>query len=413
MYSIQQTASEYYGMQKGFLNLYKTNVTHFMSEMLELDEDKDSSVLASLVLELKRNTIAAYHDLQFFKKQICTYLLEVYPGELKNWINKLKQLICIQLQGTLSNTIKELIRKHREFFNFSRRDVCQQATYLLEHPNQVNHMDLGPMNICVLYVINKRLFSLLKSCWRELVHRTNDDVVEIYTQRWSEYRRLKSFKSLNLFTHSYNRLTGDGKLTQAQYNILFDSIFNEIKDEELRSVVEGYIDEPIGLIKELQELGYTDGVMDQVFCAYTKKEELDRRFEQREEPEKLNYNQKRTAFLTECVKEIQAAIYSKDGEKLIRCSNEWFFVHRIFQEKDVKQLSLRKVFVKMLQSLDIKVNKLPQHPNNLNRVAQEFKERNYPDWEPVDGRSAVKYERYLEIGAATLKAYEKHKSLLK
>ena len=412
MYSIQQTASEYYGMQKGFLNLYKTNVTHFMSEMLELDEDKDSSVLASLVLELKRNTIAAYHELQFFKKQICTYLLEVYPGELKNWINKLKQLICIQLQGTLSNTIKELIRKHREFFNFSRRDVCQQATYLLEHPNQVNHMDLGPMNICVLYVINKRLFSLLKSCWRELVHRTNDDVVEIYTQRWSEYRRLKSFKSLNLFTHSYNRLTGDGKLTQAQYNMLFDSIFNEIKDEELRSVVEGYIDEPIGLIKELQEMGYTDGVMDQVFCAYTKKEELDRRFEQREEPEALNYSQKLTAFLTECVKDVQAGSYSKDGESLIRSSNEWFYVYRIFEENGVKGLTQRKEFVEKLQSVPIKVTKLPTDASSLNKIGQEFKERAYPNWAVPEGRASFKHERHLEIGGATLKAYEKHKSLL-
>ena len=412
MYSIQQTATEYYGMQKGFLANYKNNVTHFMSEMLELDEDKDSSVLATLVLELKRNTIAAYHDLQFFKKQICTYLLEVYPEEIKIWINKLKQLICIQLQGTLSNTIKELIRKHREFFNFTRRDVCQQATYLLEHPNQVNHMDLGPMNICVLYVINKRLFSLLKSCWRELVHRTDDDVVQIYTQRWSEYRRLKSFKSLNLFTHSYNRLTGDGKLTQAQYNMLFDSIFNEIKDEELRSVVEGYIDEPIGLIKELQELGYTDGVMDQVFCAYTKKEELDRRFEQREEPEELNYNQKLTDFSTACVLDIQAATYSKDKERLIRNSNEWFFVYRIFLEMGVKGLTQRKQFVLMLQSLPIKVDELPQHPSNLNRIAQEFRNRNYPNWEPLGGRFAAKHERYMELGAATLRAYEKHKNML-
>lgn len=413
MINYQNTASEYYGMQKGFLTNYKTNVTHFMTEMLEINDDEDSSILASLVLELKRNTIAAYHDLQIFKKQISTFLLEVYPDDLKNWINKLKQLICRQLQGTLSNTIKELIRKHREFFNFTRRDVCQQATYLLEHPNQVNHMDLGPMNICVLYVINKRLFSLLNSCWRELVNRTDDDVLQIYTQQWSEYRRLKSFKSLNLFTHSYNRLTGDGKLTQAHYNMLFDSIFNEIKDEELRSVVEGYIDEPIGLIKELQEMGYTDGVMDQVFCAYTKKEELDRRFEQREKPEELNYNQKRIAFLTECVKDIQSTPYSKDNKPLIRGYQEWFFVLRIFQEKGLKELSQRKLFVEMLQSLPIKVDKLPQHPNNLHKIAQEFRDRLYPNWVPVDGRSASKHERHLEIGAATLKAYEKHKNLLK
>jgi hypothetical protein len=273
-------------------------------------------------------------------------------------------------------------------------------------------MDLGPMNICVLYVINKRLFSLLKSCWRELVHRTDDDVVEIYTQRWSEYRKLKSFKSVNLFTHSYNRLTGDGKLTQAQYNILFDSIFNEIKDEELRSVVEGYIDEPIGLIKELQELGYTDGVMDQVFCAYTKKEELDRRFEQREEPEALNYSQKLTAFLTECVKDVQAGSYSKDGESLIRSSNEWFYVYRIFEENGVKGLTQRKEFVEKLQSVPIKVTKLPTDASSLNKIGQEFKDRAYPNWAVPDGRASFKHERHLEIGGVTLKAYEKHKGML-
>lgn len=411
MINYQNTASEYYGMQKGFLANYKTNVTHFMTEMLEVDEDKDSSVLASLVLELKRNTIVAYHELQIFKKQISTFILEVYPEELKNWINKLKQLICIQLQGTLSNTIKELIRKHREFFNFTRRDVCQQATYLLEHPNQVNHMDLGPMNICVLYVINKRLFSLLKSCWRELVHRTDDDVLQIYTQQWSEYRRLKSFKSVNLFTHSYNRLTGDGKLTQAQYNILFDSIFNEIKDEELRSVVEGYIDEPIGLIKELQELGYTDSVMDQVFCAYTKKEELDRRFEQREEPEALNYSQKLTAFLTECVKDVQTGSYSKDGDKLIRGIKEWFYVFRIFEEKEVKGLDNCSNFVEELNKVNIKVMKLPLSAENLYKTKQVFKKRLFPNWVPPEGTSK-KFPRLLELGAATLKAYEKYKHLL-
>ena len=85
----------------------------------------------------------------------------------------------------------------------------------------------------------------------------------------------------------------------------------------------------------------------------------------------------------------------------------------IFQEKKVKQLSQRKLFVEMLQSLPIKVDKLPQHPNNLHKIAQEFRERLYPNWVPVDGRSAGKHERHLELGAATLKAYEKHKSLLK
>ena len=152
--------------------------------------------------------------------------------------------------------------------------------------------------------------------------------------------------------------------------------------------------------------------MEQVFCAYTKLEELDRLYEQKEAPNQLNYNQKLIAFLTECVKDVQAASYSKDGESLIRSSNEWFYVYRIFVENGVKGLTQRKEFVEKLQAVPIKVIKLPTDPSSLNKIGQEFKARAYPNWAVPEGRASFKHERHLEIGAVTLKAYEKHKRML-
>lgn len=412
MFYIQNTASEYYGMQKGFLTAYQNNVIHFLTQMMEVGYENDSSDFASLVLELRRHTIVTFHELQIFKNQICTNLLEVYPWQLKEWVGKFYQLICIQLQGTLHYSIKSLVRKHPELFNFTSRKVCQHATRLLENPSLVNNMDLGPMNICVLFVMNKRLFNLLRSCLRELEQRTDDDLLRIYNQRWEDYKKQKSFKSINLLIRSYNRLTENGRLSKAQYNILSDSIFNEIEDKELRGAVEGYIGNPVGLIKELQELGHQDSIMEQVFCAYTKLEELDRLNELREKPEPLNYNQKLIAFLTACVQDVQAGSYSKDGEKLIRNSNEWFYVYRIFVEKNIVGLLQCKEFVNNLKEVNIKVDKLPTSPQSLYKTGQEFKDRFYPNWARPHGNKASKFERFLEIGAETLKSCDKHIHLL-
>ena len=217
---------------------------------------------------------------------------------------------------------------------------------------------------------------------------------------------------INLLKRNCNRLTENGRLTKAQYNQLSDSIFNEIKDEELRTIIEGHIGDPIGLIRTLHAKGYRESVMEQVFCAYTKLEELDRLYEQREAPDQLNYNQKLTAFLTECVKDVQAANYSKDGESLIRSSNEWFYVYRIFVENGVKGLTQRKEFVEKLQDVPIKVTKLPTDPSSLNKIGQEFKARAYPNWAVPEGRASFKHERHLELGAVTLQAYEKHQRML-
>ena len=387
------TAPEMYGVQRRFLTDYQESVKDFLTNILETGQDIDSPDFASIVLELKHHTRTAFYELKKFKKIISSNLLEVYPDCLHIWKDKFYQLVCMQLQGTLMLNIKALRKKNPELFNFTSRDVCRQVTYFTDDPK-------------------RRLYSLLCSCIRIMEQRTDDEVLQIYNQCQDEYRKHNSTMHVNLLKRSCNRLTENGRLTKAQYNQLSDSIFNEIKDEGLRSIIEGHIGDPLRLIKTLHARGYRESVMEQVFCAYTKLEELDRLYEQREAPDQLNYNQKLIAFLTECVKDVQAASYSKDGESLIRSSNEWFYVYRIFVENGVKGLTQRKEFVEKLQAVPIKVIKLPTDPSSLNKIGQEFKARAYPNWAVPEGRASFKHERHLEIGAVTLKAYEKHKRLL-
>lgn len=406
------TAPEMNGVQRGFLSAYQESVKNFLTNILETGQDIDSPDFASIVLELKHHTRTAFYELKKFKKIISSNLLEVYPDYLHIWKDKFYQLVCMQLQGTLMLNINALRKKNPELFNFTSRDVCRQVTYFTDDPKNMKHMDFGPMVICALYVLNRRLYSLLCSCIRILEQRTDDEVLQIYNQCQDEYRKHNSTMHVNLLKRNCNRLTENGRLTKAQYNQLSDSIFNEIKDEELRTIIEGHIGDPLRLIKTLRAKGYRENVMEQVFCAYTKLEELDRLYEQREDPDQLNYNQKLIAFLTECVKDVQAASYSKDGESLIRSSNEWFYVYRIFVENGVKGLTQRKEFVEKLQAVPIKVIKLPTDPSSLNKIGQEFKARAYPNWAVPEGRASFKHERHLELGAVTLKACEKHKRLL-
>ena len=406
------TTPDIFGVQRRFLTDYQESVKDFLTNMLETGQDIDSPDFASIVLELKHNTRTAFYELKKFKEIISSNLLDVYPDYLHTWKDKFYKLVCMQLQGTLMLSIKDLRKKHPELFNFTSRDVCRQVTYFTDDPKNMKHIDFGPMVICALYVLNRRLYSLLCSCIRILEHRTDDEVLQIYNQCQEEYRKHNSTMHVNLLKRSCNRLTENGRLTKAQYNQLSDSIFNEIKDEELRTIIEGHIGDPLKLIKTLHAKGYRESVMEQVFCAYTKLEELDRLYEQKEAPNQLNYNQKLTAFLTECVKDVQAASYSKDGESLIRSSNEWFYVYRIFVENGVKGLTQRKEFVEKLQDVPIKVTKLPTDPSSLNKIGQEFKARAYPNWAVPEGRASFKHERHLELGAVTLKAYEKHKRML-
>ena len=317
----------------------------------------------------------------------------------------------MQLQGTLFRNIKSLIQKHPELFSFTCRDVCRHTTSFIESNGSVKHIDIGPMVICELYVLNNRLFNLLKSCLREMTHRTEDDILRIFNQRWEEYKKQNGADQINHLRRSYKRLTENEKLTKKQYQQLYDSIFNEIKEQDLRFIAEVYIENPVGLINALRTKGYPESVLEQVFCAYTKLEELDRLYEQRKAPDQLNYNQKLTAFLTECVKDIQAANYSKDGETLIRGYNEWFYVFRIFEEKEVKGLNNCRIFVEELYKLNIKVIKLPPSAENLYKTKQEFKERLFPNWVPPESISK-KFPRIIELGATALQAYEKHRNIL-
>ena len=406
------TTPDIFGVQRRFLTDYQESVKDFLTNMLETGQDIDSPDFASIVLELKHNTRTAFYELKKFKEIISSNLLDVYPDYLHTWKDKFYKLVCMQLQGTLMLSIKDLRKKHPELFNFTSRDVCRQVTYFTDDPKNMKHIDFGPMVICALYVLNRRLYSLLCSCIRIMEQRTDDEVLQIYNQCQDEYRKHNSTMHVNLLKRSCNRLTENGRLTKAQYNQLSDSIFNEIKDEELRTIIEGHIGDPLKLIKTLHAKGYRESVMEQVFCAYTKLEELDRLYEQKEAPDQLNYNQKLIAFLTECVKDVQAASYSKDGESLIRSSNEWFYVYRIFVENGVKGLTQRKEFVEKLQDVPIKVTKLPTDPSSLNKIGQEFKARAYPNWAVPEGRASFKHERHLELGAVTLKALEKHKRLL-
>lgn len=406
-----KTASENTGMQKGILTSYQSSANTFMFNMIEVGREINSPLFASVVHKLKQDTIIAFNGLSNFKKEISTYLLDVCPEELRHWEDKFYQLICMQVQPTLSSNIKSLMKRHPELFNFSVRELINETNRYVEHPLQMNNIGWA-LDACVLFELNKWFYHLLQRCVFVLEKRTDEDVLRIYNQRFEEYKKQKGALQINHLKLSCDRLVENGKMTKAQYNQLYDSIFLEIKDENLRYLVKGHIDNPIDLVHALQLEKYKESTMEQVFCAAIKRDELKRIYEQREEPEELNYNQNRSTFLTECVKDIQAACYSKDGGSLIRGYNEWFYVFRIFEEKKVKGLNNCRNFVEELQKLDIKVMKLPPSAENLYKTKQEFKERFlFPNWVSPDSISN-KFPRILELGAATLKAYEKHKHLL-
>ena len=411
MRNLQFTAPVNYEVQRGVLTAYQNSVHNFMTDSIGVGYKIDSPDFASIVLVLKHNTLVAYQELLKFKKTISSNLLEIYPEYLQQRTDELYQLIYMQLQGTLFRNIKSLIQKHPELFPFTCRDVCRHTTSFIESNGSVKHIDIGPMVICELYVLNNRLFNLLKSCLREMTHRTEDDILRIFNQRWEEYKKQNGADQINHLRRSYKRLNENEKLTKTQYQQLYDSIFNEIKEQDLRFIAEVYIENPAGLINALRTKGYPESVLEQVFCAYTKLEELDRLYEQRKAPDQLNYNQKLTAFLTACVQDIQATNYSKDGESLIRGYNEWFYVFRIFEEKEVKGLNNCRIFVEELYKLNIKVIKMPPSAENLYKTKQEFKERLFPNWVPPESISK-KFPRIIELGATALQAYEKHRNIL-
>ena len=411
MRNLQFTAPVNYEVQRGVLTAYQNSVHNFMTDSIGVGHKIDSPDFASIVLVLKHNTLVAYQELLKFKKTISSNLLEIYPEYLQQRTDELYQLIYMQLQGTLFRNIKSLIQKHPELFSFTCRDVCRHTTSFIESNGSVKHIDIGPMVICELYVLNNRLFNLLKSCLREMTHRTEDDILRIFNQRWEEYKKQNGADQINHLRRSYKRLNENEKLTKKQYQQLYDSIFNEIKEQDLRFIAEVYIENPVGLINALRTKGYPESVLEQVFCAYTKLEELDRLYEQRKAPDQLNYNQKLTAFLTACVQDIQATNYSKDGETLIRGYNEWFYVFRIFEEKEVKGLNNCRIFVEELYKLNIKVIKMPPSAENLYKTKQEFKERLFPNWVPPESISK-KFPRIIELGATALQAYEKHRNIL-
>ena len=411
MRNIQFTAPVNYEVQRGVLTAYQNSVHNFMTDSIGVGYKIDSPDFASIVLVLKHNTLVAYQELLKFKKTISSNLLEIYPEYLQQRKDEFYQLICMQLQGTLFRNIKSLIQKHPELFSFTCRDVCRHTTSFIESNGSVKHIDIGPMVICELYVLNNRLFNLLKSCLREMTHRTEDDILRIFNQRWEEYKKQNGADQINHLRRSYKRLSENEKLTKTQYQQLYDSIFNEIKEQDLRFIAEVYIENPVGLINALRTKGYPESALEQVFCAYTKLEELDRLYEQRKAPDQLNYNQKLTAFLTACVQDIQATNYSKDGETLIRGYNEWFYVFRIFEEKEVKGLNNCRIFVEELYKLNIKVIKMPPSAENLYKTKQEFKERLFPNWVPPESISK-KFPRIIELGATALQAYEKHRNIL-
>lgn len=411
MRNLQFTAPVNYEVQRGVLTAYQNSVHNFMTDSIGVGHKIDSPDFASIVLVLKHNTLVAYQELLKFKKTISSNLLEIYPEYLQQRADELYQLIYMQLQGTLFRNIKSLIQKHPELFSFTCRDVCRHTTSFIESNGSVKHIDIGPMVICELYVLNNRLFNLLKSCLREMTHRTEDDILRIFNQRWEEYKKQNGADQINHLRRSYKRLNENEKLTKKQYQQLYDSIFNEIKEQDLRFIAEVYIENPVGLINALRTKGYPESVLEQVFCAYTKLEELDRLYEQRKAPDQLNYNQKLTAFLTACVQDIQATNYSKDGETLIRGYNEWFYVFRIFEEKEVKGLNNCRIFVEELYKLNIKVIKMPPSAENLYKTKQEFKERLFPNWVPPESISK-KFPRIIELGATALQAYEKHRNIL-
>ena len=87
-------------------------------------------------------------------------------------------------------------------------------------------------------------------------------------------------------------------------------------------------------------------------------------------------------------------------------------MYRIFVEKNIVGLLQCKEFVNNLKEVNIKVDKLPTSPQSLYKTGQEFKDRFYPNWARPQGNKASKFERFLEIGAETLKSCDKHIHLL-
>ncbi len=398
-------------MQKGFLTSYQMSVNSFMTKMVGVGRDANSSYFASVVQELKEDTVIAFYSLISFRKEILsTNLLELHPEKLQEWDGKLHQLVRMQVQPTLDSNIKSLSKSHPELFNFTKRDVCRETSKYIENPRQMSNAS-WILSVCVLHALSSRFYHYFCGCILELAKRTDEASLQIYKQRFEAYKKQKGELQINHLRMSCERLIGNGKMTMAQYYQLYDSIFEEIKDENLRYLVMGNIDNKLELVKELRLNHYNENTLDQVFCASIKRDELKRIYEQKEKPEALNYSQKLTAFLTECVKDVQAGSYSKDGDKLIRGIKEWFYVFRIFEEKEVKGLDNCSNFVEELNKVNIKVMKLPLSAENLYKTKQVFKKRLFPNWVPPEGTSK-KFPRLLELGAATLKAYEKYKHLL-
>jgi hypothetical protein len=305
-----------------------------------------------------------------------------------------------------------VLNRHPEYADFTAKDVYNRVSRFVEHPTQMENAVYGPIDMCELYILNRRFFHLLRNCSMLLVKRTDEDVIRIFRQRLEEYRVQNGTEQIKHVKRICNSVSENEKLTKGQFQQIYTIILNEIDDPVLRRIIDVHVENPVSLIKALRAKGYGEEVMEEVFCACIKLEELVRIFNQLEAPEPLNYQQKLQAFLTECVKDIQAGRFSKDGESLIRSSNEWFYVYRIFEENGVKGLTQRKEFVEKLQSVPIKVTKLPTDASSLNKIGQEFKERAYPNWAVPEGRASFKHERHLEIGGVTLKAYEKHKGML-
>ena len=387
------------------------SVNSFMTNMVGVGRDANSAYFASVVQELKEDTVIAFYSLINFKKEIIsTNLLELHPEKLQEWDGKLHQLVRMQVQPTLDSNIKSLSKSHPELFNFTKRDVCRETSKYIENPRQMSNAS-WVLSACVLHALSSRFYHFFCGCILELAHRTDEVSLRIYNQRFEEYKKQKGGMQINHLRMSCERLVGNGKMTMAQYYQLYDSIFEEIKDENLRYLVKGNIDNKLELVKELRLNHYNENTLDQVFCASIKRDELKRIYEQKEDPGQLNYSQKLTAFLTECVKDVQAGSYSKDGDKLIRGIKEWFYVFRIFEEKEVKGLDNCSNFVEELNKVNIKVMKLPLSAENLYKTKQVFKKRLFPNWVPPEGTSK-KFPRLLELGAATLKAYEKYKHLL-
>lgn len=411
MLNLNLAASENFGMQKGFLTSYQMSVNSFMTKMVGVGRDANSSYFASVVQELKEDTVIAFYSLISFRKEILsTNLLELHPEKLQEWDGKLHQLVRMQVQPTLDSNIKSLSKSHPELFNFTKRDVCRETSKYIENPRQMSNAS-WILSVCVLHALSSRFYHYFCGCILELAKRTDEASLQIYKQRFEAYKKQKGELQINHLRMSCERLIGNGKMTMAQYYQLYDSIFEEIKDENLRYLVMGNIDNKLELVKELRLNHYNENTLDQVFCASIKRDELKRIYEQKEKPEALNYSQKLTAFLTECVKDVQAGSYSKDGDKLIRGIKEWFYVFRIFEEKEVKGLDNCSNFVEELNKVNIKVMKLPLSAENLYKTKQVFKKRLFPNWVPPEGTSK-KFPRLLELGAATLKAYEKYKHLL-